>query len=64
MIFDSRNPRCSMLTLSVPIPDEEKKLSEIFIFTLLSGAPKGFVKAFKAFIKPIEAPQRRVKIKI
>ena len=53
-----------MLTLSVPLPDEEKKLSGIFIFTLLSGAPKGFVKAFKAFIKPFEAPQRRVKIKI
>ena len=47
------------LTLPVPIPDEEKKLSEIFIFTLLCGVLKGFMKA-----KPFEAPQRSVKIKI
>ena len=37
-----------VLTLSAPIPDEEKKLSEIFIFTLLCGASKGFMKAVKA----------------
>ena len=36
------------LTLPVPIPDEKKKLTEIFIFTLLSGASKGFMKALKA----------------
>ena len=54
----------NILTLPVPIPAEEKKLSEIFIFTLLCGASKGFMKAFKAFIKPFEAPQRSVKIKI
>ena len=52
------------LTLRVPIPDNEKKLSEIFIFTLLCGALKGFMKTLKAFIKPFEAPQRSVKIKI
>ena len=34
-----------LLTLSVPIPDEHKKLSEIFIFTLLCGSSKGFMKA-------------------
>ena len=34
------------------------------IFTLLCGVSKGFMKAFKAFIKPFEAPQRSVKIKI
>ena len=28
------------------------------------GASEGFVKALKAFIKPIEAPQRSGKIKI
>ena len=28
----------------------------IFIVTLLCGASKGFMKAFKAFIKPFEAP--------
>ena len=49
--------------LPVSIPDEEKKLTQIFIFTLLWGASKGFMKAFKAFIKPFEATQRSVKIK-
>ena len=33
-----------LLTLSIPIPDEDKKLSEIFIFTLLCGASNGFMK--------------------
>ena len=28
-----------------------KKLSSVFILTLLSGAPKDFMKAFKIFIK-------------
>ena len=46
-----------ILSLPVLISDEEKKLSEIFIFTLLCGASEGFMKAFKAFIKPFEAPQ-------
>ena len=32
-------------------------------FALLCGASKGFMNAFKAFIKPFEAPQS-VKIKI
>ena len=43
---------------------EEKKLTSIFIFTLLCGASKGFIKVLKAFIKPFEAPQRSEKIKI
>ena len=47
-----------------PIPDEEKKVIYIFIFTLLYGASKGFMNAFKAFIKPFVAPQESVKIKI
>ena len=34
------------------------------MFTLLCGASKGFMKAVKAIVKPFEAPQRRVKIKI
>ena len=33
-------------------------------FILLCGAAKGFMKAFKAFIKPFEVPQRSVEIKI
>ena len=36
----------------------------VFIFTLLFGASKGFMKAFKAFIKPFETPQGSVKMKI
>ena len=35
----------------------------MFIFTLLSGASKGFMKALKPFIKPFKAPQRSVKKK-
>ena len=33
------------LTPPVPIPDKQKKLTQIFIFTLLCGAA-GFMKAF------------------
>ena len=40
-----------------------KKLTFIFILILLCGASKGFMEAFKAFIKSFEAPQS-VKIKI
>ena len=39
------------------------KISENLIFTLRYGASKYFMKAFKAFVKPFEAPQRSVKIK-
>ena len=35
-----------------------------FIFTLPCRASKGFMKALKALIKPFEAPQRSVKMKI
>ena len=41
-----------------------EKLTWIFIFTLYCGTTKDFMKALKAFIKPFEAPQRSVKIKI
>ena len=34
------------------------------MFTLLYDASKGFMKAIKAFIKPFEASQKSVKIKI
>ena len=50
------------LTIPIPILAEESKLT--FIFTLLCGVSKGFMKTFKAFIKPCEAPQRSVKINI
>ena len=52
------------LTLQIAIPDEEKKVFKIFIFTALCGASKGFMKALKAFIEPFKAPQRSVKTKI
>ena len=51
-------------TLPLPIPSKKRKLTQIFIFTLLCGASNCFMKAFKAFIKPFEAPQRGLKIKI
>ena len=53
-----------ILTLPVPIPDEEKKSSKRFIFKIPCGASKGFINALKNFIKPFEAPQRSVKIKM
>ena len=52
-----------LLTLPVPVPDEDRELAEIFIFTLLCVVSKGIVvKAFKAFMKSFETPQRSVKI--
>ena len=42
--------------------DKERELMQIFIFILLCGASKGFIKALKAFIKPFRAWQRSVKI--
>ena len=39
-------------------------LIQNFIFTFRYGASKGFKKAFKAFIKHFEAPQKNVKIKV
>ena len=53
-----------ILTLPVPISDEKKKVTSIFIFALIFSASEGFMKALKAFIKPFEAPQRSAKIKI
>ena len=55
-VFYNRNiflysQKSSYLTLPVLIPDEEKKLSWIFTFTLVCGASKGFMKALKAFQK-------------
>ena len=35
-----------------------------FFFKLLCDASKGFMKAFKAFIKPFEALQKSAKIKM
>ena len=38
---------------------EKKKLSQIFIFTILCGASKDFMKVFKAFMKAFEARQKK-----
>ena len=46
-----------MSNVPVLIPDRKKKSTQIFIFTLLYVASKGFIKAIKDFIKPFEAPQ-------
>ena len=35
----------------------------MFIFTILSGASKGYMKSLMAFTKLYETPQRTVKIK-
>ena len=52
----------NVLTLTGPMPDEERKLTWSFISTLLCGDSKSFMKAFKAFIKPFKAQQRKVEI--
>ena len=44
--------------------DSQRQLTYIFIFTFPCDAAKGFIKAFKAFVKSFEAPERSVKIKI
>ena len=44
-----------------PGPGQREKIKSRFFFTLLCGTSKCFMKAF---IKPFEAPQRIVKIKI
>ena len=53
-----------MLTVSIPIPDEKKKLTLNFIFTLLCSASKGFMRDLMTFKKPFESSQKSVKIKI
>ena len=55
---------CSTLTVSSPNPGGREKIKVNFIFALLCGGSKGFMKALKAFIKPSGAPQRSVKRKI
>ena len=54
----------SFLTVPVPIPDKDRKSTQIFSFTLLFGASKSLIKALKAFMKPCETLQRSLEIKI
>ena len=64
VLIRNHNLTVTKLTIPVPIPEDERKLTQIFIFTLLCGASKDFMKALKVFQKPFEAPHRCVKIKI
>ena len=50
-----------MLTLPAPTPDEEKKLTWYFYFHTSLWCLKGF---YEVLLKPFEATQRSVKIKI
>ena len=64
--FRKFNPGFVLLNLSIQSISESCIEIKIFIFTLLCGASKCFMKAFKAFkaLKAFEAAQRKVKIKI
>ena len=56
-----------LLTLPVPYISEsciKIKVKLNFHFQILCRASKCFMKAFKTFIKPFEAPKRSVKINI
>ena len=64
MLFDLYETfSSSTLTPPVPIQDEEKKIKLNFFFSSL-WCLKSFMMTLKALIKPFEAPQRSVKIKI
>ena len=52
------------VTLNVPYISESCIEVKIFILTLICGASKDFMRAFKAFIKSFQAPQKVWKIKI
>ena len=54
-------PSDSRLTIPVSILDKERKLKYLLSLFFVVVASKGFLKAF---IKPFEAPQRNVEIKI
>ena len=57
-----------LLTLRTPCISEKMvlkiKINLYFYFHTFCGSSKGFMKAFKVFIKTFAAPERNVKIKI
>ena len=59
-----RQSKCKRLTLPLPNLGRREKLTYICIFTLLCGTSKVFIKAFKAFIKPLKGPQKSAGIKL
>ena len=57
--------KTNFLILPVPIPDEERKLTEIFILKTSLWRLKRFYEGLKgSHREPFEGPQRIVKIKI
>ena len=56
-LLGTLNPSC-------PNPKTKRENNLIFIFTLLCGGSKSFIKAFNPFIKPFEIPQGSAEIKI
>ena len=49
MYVRHQNTSGSIITPPIPILDKDRKLTQFFIFKLLCGASKGFIKAFMAF---------------
>ena len=47
LLYDLHDCTFNALIFTVPISGEEKKITEVFIFTLLCGASKDFMKALK-----------------
>ena len=60
--FEWRKP--SVIDPSLPDLGRRGKINLNSYFHTYLWCLKGFMKAFKAFIKPFEAPQRNVKIKV
>ena len=58
------SPLLTLLALHISDNCIKKKINLIFYFHTSLWCLNGFMKAFKAFLKLFEAPQRSVKIKI
>ena len=53
LLYDLHDCTFNALIFTVPISGEEKKITEVFIFTLLCGASKDFMIALKVWFKLI-----------
>ena len=56
--------RLKLSEFNPSLPSISCKIKLNFYFHTFRGASKGFMKAFKAFIKPFEVPQSSVNIKV